>query len=205
MNKRTEKAKKTKERIINSARELFVKNGYFNVTVDDIIKKANSSKGGFYTHFKTKEELIIHMVPFVDEAYSKFSQSIKEYDDAFEKINLFINYVFEIMEKDIGLEFMSAIYSSQIKSLDTQRFLIESDRIYYHVFKELIEEAQGKGEITTDLSADEIISIFTTCIRGVIYDWCLKKGSFQLFSYGNNLISMILNQIKTENYNGKRG
>lgn len=202
MNKRTEKAKQTKERIINAARELFVKDGYFSVTVDDIIKKANSSKGGFYTHFKTKEELIIHMVPFIDEAYAKFSQSIKEYENVFEKITLFINYVFEIMEKDIGLEFMSAIYSSQIKDLNTHRFLIEADRIYYHVCKELIEEAQSKGEITADLSAEDIISMFTTCIRGVIYDWCLKKGSFKLTLYGNNLISMILNQIKTENYKG---
>lgn len=195
MNKRTQQANQTKKRIIDSARELFVERGYYNVTVDDIIKKANSSKGGFYTHFKTKEELIINMLPLVDEAYTNFSQSNKGYKSIIDKISLFINYVFVMMEKDIGLEFMSAIYSSQIKDLNSQSFLLESDRAYYHVFSGLIEEGQKKGEITTDLSTEDIISILTTCIRGVIYDWCLKKGSFQLVSYGNNLISMMLNQI----------
>ncbi|MGD9570043.1 MAG: TetR/AcrR family transcriptional regulator [Sedimentibacter sp.] len=196
MNKRIQQANQTKKRIIDSAKELFVEKGYYNVTVDDIIKKANSSKGGFYTHFKTKEELIINMVPMVDQAYTKFSQSNKEYENMIDKISSFISYVFEMMEKDIGLEFISAIYSSQIKDLTTQRFLLESDRVYYHVFKDLIEDAQRNGEITTELSVDDIISFLTTCIRGVIYDWCLKKGSFHLVSYGNNLIRMMLNQIK---------
>lgn len=196
MNKRTQQANQTKKRIIDTAKELFVEKGYYNVTVEDIIKKANSSKGGFYTHFKTKEELIINMLPMVDEAYTNFSQSNKEYESIIDKISSFINYVFVMMEKDIGLEFISAIYSSQIKDLTTHRFLIESDRVYYHVFNGLIEEGQRKGEITTDLPAEDIISILTTCIRGVIYDWCLKKGSFQLVSYGNNLIRMMLNQIK---------
>lgn len=196
MNKRIQQANQTKKRIIDSAKELFVENGYYNVTVDDIIKKANSSKGGFYTHFKTKEELIINMVPMVDQAYTIFSKTNKEYENTIEKIYSFINYVFELMENDIGLEFISAIYSSQIKDLTSQRFLLESDRVYYHIFSDLIEEGQKKGEITTELSAEDIISFLTTCIRGVIYDWCLKKGSFHLVSYGNNLIRMMLNQIK---------
>lgn len=196
MNKRIQQANQTKKRIIDTARELFVENGYYNVSVDDIVKKANSSKGGFYTHFKTKEELIINMVPMVDQAYEKFSQSNKEYESTIDKISSLINYVFEMMEKDIGLEFISAIYSSQIKDLSTDRFLLASDRMYYHIFNDLIEDAQRNGEITTELSANDIISFLTTCIRGVIYDWCLKKGSFNLVSYGNNLIRMMLNQIK---------
>lgn len=196
MNKRTQQATETKKRIINSAKELFVEKGYYNVTVEDIIKKANSSKGGFYTHFKTKEELIINMIPMVDQAYKDFLHSNKEYESILDKISSFINYVLELMEKDVGVEFMSAIYSSQIKDMSMRRFLIESDRVYYHVFGGLIEEAQRKGEITKDLSTEEIISILTTCIRGVIYDWCLKKGSFELVTYGNNLIRMMLNQIK---------
>ena len=130
MNKRTQQANQTKKRIIDSAKELFVEKGYYTVTVDDIVKRANSSKGGFYTHFKTKEELIFNMVPMVDQAYTKFTQLNNEYESILDKISSFVNYVFEIMEKDIGLEFMSAIYSSQIKDLTTKRFLIESDRVF---------------------------------------------------------------------------
>ena len=34
------------------------KNGYEKTTVNEIIKKANTSKGGFYYYFKAKEELL---------------------------------------------------------------------------------------------------------------------------------------------------
>jgi len=196
LNKRTQQGNETKKRIIDCAKKLFVEKGYNNVTVDEIIKKADSSKGGFYTHFKTKEDLIFNMVPMVDEAYLEFSKMDKKYENSIEKISSLMNYVFQLMEKEIGLEFISVIYSSQIKDLTTYRFLLAPEREFYYQLKIIIEEAQSNKEITTDLPTEEIVSILTTCIRGVIYDWCLKKGSFQLVPYGMKLMNMMLNQIK---------
>ena len=44
-----------RKQIIDAAWELFYKQGYENTTVNDIVKKANTSKGGFYYYFKAKE------------------------------------------------------------------------------------------------------------------------------------------------------
>lgn len=197
MNKKTIQGNETKKRIVDCARKLFVEKGYNNVTVDEIINEANSSKGGFYTHFKTKEDLIYSMVPMVDEAYSNFSKMNKNYENTVENISALIGYVFSAMENEIGLEFMSVIYSSQIKDLNTVRFLTSPEREYNNLLKSLIDEAKENKEICSDLSSEEIAMILTTCIRGVIYDWCLRKGSFQLADYGMKLISMILNQMKS--------
>ncbi len=198
MNKKIIQGNKTKKRIIDCARRLFVEKGYNNVTVDEIIAEANSSKGGFYTHFKTKEDLIYGMLPIVDEAYSSFFNKNKKYENTIEKIYALINYVFYIMENEIGLEFMSVIYSSQIKDLTTYRFLTAPEREYYNQLKILIEEARKTSEIIGNLPTEEIISILTTCIRGVIYDWCLNRGSFQLSLYGMKIIKMMLEQIKSK-------
>ncbi len=195
MNKRTIQGNETKKRIIDCAKKLFIEKGYNNVSVDEIVKEAGSSKGGFYTHFKSKEELIFNMAPMADEAYLSFSKMDVKYENNIEKISSLVNYVFQLMENEIGLEYISVIYSSQIKDLTTYRFLTAPEREYYNQLKILIEEAQSSKEVTSDLSAEEIVSILTTCIRGVIYDWCLKKGSFQLIPYGMKLIGMMLNQI----------
>lgn len=197
MNKKTIQGNETKKRIIDCARKLFIEKGYNNVTVDEIINEANSSKGGFYTHFKTKEDLIYSMVPMVDEAYSNFSKMNKNYENTVENISALIGYVFSVMENEIGLEFMSVIYSSQIKDLNTVRFLTSPEREYNNLLKSLIDEAKENKEICSDLSSEEIAMILTTCIRGVIYDWCLRKGSFQLADYGMKLVHMILNQMKS--------
>lgn len=46
-----------KEKIIDESLRLFSVKGYMNTSTMDIIAAAGTSKGGFYNHFRTKEEL----------------------------------------------------------------------------------------------------------------------------------------------------
>jgi AcrR family transcriptional regulator len=52
----------TRERIVTSARRLFNRRGFVEVTIDDIMKDAGLTRGGFYRHFDTKDELYSHAV-----------------------------------------------------------------------------------------------------------------------------------------------
>jgi len=47
-----------KEKIIEAAYELFGTQGYENTSVAEIIEKAGASKGGFYHHFKSKDDIL---------------------------------------------------------------------------------------------------------------------------------------------------
>src|SRR5215813_11964890 len=47
----------TRERIVRSARRLFSRKGFAEVTIDEIMAEAGLTRGGFYRHFATKEEL----------------------------------------------------------------------------------------------------------------------------------------------------
>lgn len=186
----------TKKRLIECARKLFKENGYNKTTVDDIIKEANSSKGGFYAHFKSKEELLFSMVSLVDDAYNDFWEMDVKYENVIDKINGYIKYVFNIMTDKIGLEFVSIIYASQIKDTKEEHFLIAEERVYYHVLEKLIEKGKATNEIKPDVDTKHTVDIFTTCFRGAIYDWCLHKGEFNLAEYGGEIMNIMLNQIK---------
>jgi len=48
---------KTRARIVDSARVLFNRHGFEAVTIDDIMKGAGLTRGGFYHHFSSKESL----------------------------------------------------------------------------------------------------------------------------------------------------
>ncbi len=63
-----------KEKIIHESLRLFSLKGFSGTTIDDILKTAGSSKGGFYNHFKNKEDL--------------FSQVLKEARLIWRKRNL---------------------------------------------------------------------------------------------------------------------
>jgi AcrR family transcriptional regulator len=50
-----------KEQISKGALRAFSKNGYSETTMDTIAEEANVAKGTLYYHFKTKEELFLHV------------------------------------------------------------------------------------------------------------------------------------------------
>ena len=53
---------KTRARIVESARALFNRKGFESVSIDEIMKCAGLTRGGFYNHFKTKEELFVETI-----------------------------------------------------------------------------------------------------------------------------------------------
>jgi len=46
-----------KEKIIYESMKLFSSKGYLSTSIQDIMEKAKSSKGGLYNHFKSKEDI----------------------------------------------------------------------------------------------------------------------------------------------------
>lgn len=52
----------TRGRIVDCARELFNLRGFTDVTVGEIMSSAGLTHGGFYNHFKSKDELYIEAV-----------------------------------------------------------------------------------------------------------------------------------------------
>ena len=59
-----EHKQKSREQILDSASRLFAQRGYEAVSIDDLMKDAGLTRGGFYNHFKNKPdvyaEAIIH-------------------------------------------------------------------------------------------------------------------------------------------------
>ncbi|QGQ95719.1 TetR family transcriptional regulator [Paenibacillus psychroresistens] len=49
--------KKKRDHVINVALSMFIEQGFENVSVDDIIKATNTSKGTFYHYFNSKEDI----------------------------------------------------------------------------------------------------------------------------------------------------
>jgi len=52
-----EHKQQTRERIVAAARHLWKAHGYPNVSINQIMKEAGLTHGGFYAHFKSKDEL----------------------------------------------------------------------------------------------------------------------------------------------------
>lgn len=72
-----EHKKQTRAKVVETARILFNRHGFQKVTIDMVMTEAGLTRGGFYNHFKNKEELF-------SEAVSSFltGRGVKWRDDA---------------------------------------------------------------------------------------------------------------------------
>jgi AcrR family transcriptional regulator len=58
---RQQRSAATLDRIVRAAEELFAERGFASTTVDDVVRRAGSSKGAFYSRFADKEALLAYL------------------------------------------------------------------------------------------------------------------------------------------------
>ena len=67
----TKKGQANRERIIECAAELFLKNGYQATGINDILDIVGIAKGSFYSYFKSKKELALLVSEFFGNKFLK--------------------------------------------------------------------------------------------------------------------------------------
>lgn len=60
---------RTRRRIVRSARRLVNRRGFSQVSIDEIMAGAGLSRGGFYAHFSSKEELYAEAITLILEEH----------------------------------------------------------------------------------------------------------------------------------------
>src|SRR5699024_6107575 len=80
-----------RDQIVETALVLFYKKGYHGVSISEIVKEANTSKGGFYHHFSSKEELlfVIHDI-FITYALEKTKAAEQLHENPVEKLKAIV-------------------------------------------------------------------------------------------------------------------
>lgn len=58
----SEKARRTRQRIIDAAIRVFANKGYHDAKVDDIVDESGTSKGSVYFHFPNKEQIFLALI-----------------------------------------------------------------------------------------------------------------------------------------------
>ena len=63
------------------------------------------------------------------------------------------------------------------------------------ILKDVIENAKNKNELNSDLSSDEILQFLFVCVRGLVYDWCLREGQFDLKSRIHDYVKRLITTL----------
>lgn len=80
----------TRQRILDAAEAVFAEKGYHGAVVDDIVRAADTSKGGFYFHFPNKQGIFLalmaaltpRLIKAVEQAITQETASVAKLDAA---------------------------------------------------------------------------------------------------------------------------
>jgi AcrR family transcriptional regulator len=196
MTPRKEQALKTRQEIFDTAIELFDEKGYENVSINEICEKAGVSTGAFYHHFKAKDQILMEEFLKTDDFYRELIGQITGIDDSQEKLRTFTTSTMRFLA-DMGVKRLKVIYHTQIGPDKEASYLGNEKRDIYAIMEEIYREGQEKGEFRQDLSAEDLARLTIHCYRGIIYDWCLANGSFDLVKTGEEMIDILTNGALT--------
>ena len=198
--KRRIQGENTKKNIADAALKLFYQRNFDDVTIEDIVAQLGLSVGAFYHHFKNKQAVLEQIFLGFDVKYQEYYESVilapqMTNKGTAEKLENFMLATVGIIS-EIGVDFLSVFYRYAMTSRDNNSFvtsLLDFNRPFYRILREMITEGQSSGEINNDISVNQIIWDLTIIARGSEIEWCLLNGSTDIRSICQN---MFRNYIK---------
>lgn len=193
------KGKKTKQKLLETATQLFEKYDFNSVTVDAIVGAAGVSKGTFYLYFESKDVLIGRIltdyVSTVDANYKKHLESINPGDRADDIMLSLIDKISDVLIHTIGHDNMSIIYKLQLdKSFNTES-IKGYNRELYQFFADIIQLGIQQGIFHSKIPLQTITNHFVMAIRGISYEWCIRYPDFNLKEQANLHFQILLQGI----------
>lgn len=185
----------TKGKIVSAAWELFYRQGYDNTTIDEIVEASGTSKGSFYHYFDSKDTLLASLSYLFDEKYAELQETLDPEMDSFSLLIYLNEELFDMIDNKIDQTLIAKLYSTQLL-LQNEKSLLDNNRLYYRLLKRIVITGQERGELRTDMTANEIVRLYAMCERALIYEWCLYNHSFSLKGYSARLMPMMLSAIR---------
>ncbi|MGI6203727.1 MAG: TetR/AcrR family transcriptional regulator [Anaerovoracaceae bacterium] len=185
------KQTQTKGRIVSAAWQLFYKQGYDNTTIDDIVEASHTSKGSFYHYFDSKDDLLASLSYLFDEKYDELQETIDPGLGPLEKLVFLNQELFLMIENTVPVALLSRLFSSQLITKG-ERHMLDPDRTYYRLLRDIATDGQRQGIFRDDLSINDISKAYAVFERGMMYDWCLSSGNYSLCQYSQQILPLFL-------------
>ncbi len=196
--KNPEKEEKRKMQIVQAAYDVIASKGYNNFTIDDIANKAGLSKGGVLYYFKTKEEILIHLL---EQIYMLIEKNIKKRSEKYKtpekKLKAIIIAYIIIAKKHpafyvVMVDFWAQItINERVKSINTRIY----DKMCREI-KKIIDLGVEQGvfnEIDTLSASFAIIAMVTN----VAVQWTFDNSIYNIDHVSRKCMNIVMSYLKS--------
>jgi AcrR family transcriptional regulator len=197
-----------KNNIIQEAQKLFSLHGFLSTGINDIIHAAETSKGGFYNHFSSKEELFNAVLAESQSVWrNKVLYSINEIESPTEKIiKILNNYRDRYLKDDENFPGGCIFIAFSVELDDTYPHLMKEVNKGFEGFKalltRLLDEAIELGELPKGLDSASVAGILFAGMLGASVLYGVDKDNPALDLSIDSLIEYVylLNNMELQDY-----
>ncbi len=140
----------TRQNIIEKSMQLFSVKGYYNTSIDSIVKATGLTKGGLYGHFRNKEDIWYAVYAECAKIWKRIVfAGVREISDPLERIekvieNALQNYLGEWVFEG-GCFLVNALVDLSGQSSTMSNHVLQGFRSFSELLRSWLEEAEQQG------------------------------------------------------------
>lgn len=170
--RRLRRGAETRERLFRAALQLFAKKGFAETTVEDITEAADLGKGTFFNYFPSKDHILL---AFGEMQLGKLESAVEVARSTRQPMPEFLRSLGARMtqEPTRNPEIIRAILQAYLSTTPVRAAMIDLQKRVHAIHSEMIRLGQERGEIRSDIPAEEIAFVFRQTIFGTLLIWSL--------------------------------
>ena len=190
---------KSINQILDAALEVFVKKGYAQTRMDDIVDLSGLSKGAIYHHYSSKNELFLSLIDHWETYFFtdilKKSLIDKEPDDLLREIVVDVVNAFKTKKYVFlaELEFWSLANHDENVRIKTKELYVKLLNMFKSIINKGIKDKKYK-KVNVDVASLSIM----TAIQGVIWFSIFEDSKLSAEQYLNDVIEFIIFGLKNK-------
>jgi AcrR family transcriptional regulator len=194
--------------ILKAARDLFIRRGYHETTLDDIAALAGFGKGTIYNYFTSKEELFYGIIDqAANEGFDFITSALAVPGTAREKMTAYARAIIIHAHENADLFrliFLELHRSGTPEYKTKLRHFQDRGREILELVERSVEEDIQKGTIKS-FNAHELVSIFDSTLRGYCLNFIENEFQSQIGTVdatASLIVSIFFDGVTKTNFKG---
>lgn len=184
----------TRQVLLDSALELFGAKGFHTTTVQEIVEQAGLTKGAFYHHFASKEDVLrlIHD-EFLRVQHEALDRILSETDDPSEQLREIVRM--SVLTVARYQAYVTVFFQERryLSGLQTEEIKKERDTVEQQI-EQVVQAGIAKGVFRQDLTP-RIVVFGLLGMSAWVYQWFRESGQLSVERIADEMASVALQGI----------
>jgi AcrR family transcriptional regulator len=196
----TSRGVETQHAILNTALELFSKNGYDATSVAEICESAKVSKGAFYHHFPSKQDLFLDLMRTWLEDVNGLFQSAEvgtaNIPQVFDNMAGFSGEFFDALEG--GFPILLEFWTQANRQPAVWQRVVEPYHQFLNFFTELVRTGMDQGAFEKSLDAEVAARVITAVAMGLLLQATFDPKGTDWQEVTRSGIKLLINGMRSD-------